>query len=122
MSYNDDNIFARILSGELPANKVFEDENVLAFHDIAELTPVHVLVIPKGKYLSLDDFVARASDVELVSYMRAIATVARLMGVSQTGYRLVSNTGKDANQEVMHFHSHIFGGKKLGSGVRKQGE
>ena len=122
MSYNDDNIFARILSGELPANKVFEDENVLAFHDIAELAPVHVLVIPKGKYLSLDDFVARASDVELVSYMRAIGTVARLMGVSQTGYRLVSNTGKDANQEVMHFHSHIFGGQKLGSGVRKQGE
>lgn len=122
MSYNDDNIFARILAGEIPANKVFEDENVLAFHDIAQLAPVHVLVIPKGKYLSLDDFVGRASDTELVSYMRALGTVARLMGVSQTGYRLVSNTGEDANQEVMHFHSHIFGGKRLGSRTVKERE
>lgn len=122
MRYDDKNIFARILAGEIPANKVFEDENVLAFHDIAQLTPVHVLVIPKGKYVSLDDFVARASDKELASYMRALGMVARRMGVSETGYRLVSNTGKDANQEVMHFHSHIFGGKRLGSGAVKQGE
>ena len=119
MTYDDLNIFARILAGEVPATKVYEDDHVLAFHDIAKLTPVHVLVIPKGRYISLDDFVAQASDEELASYMRALGSVARLTGVSRTGFRVVSNTGKDANQEVMHFHSHIFGGRRLGGGAER---
>ena len=117
MAYDETNIFAQILAGEVPATKVYEDDYVLAFHDIAKLTPVHVLVIPKGRYISLDDFVEQASDEELASYMRALGNVARLMGVSRTGFRVVSNTGQDANQEVMHFHSHIFGGRRLGGGA-----
>jgi len=117
MVYNNQNVFAQILRGQLEADKVYEDDHVLAFHDIAQLTPVHVLVIPKGKYVSLDDFVTRASDVEIASYMKALGKVAQLMGVVESGFRIVSNNGRDANQEVMHFHTHIFGGKRLGGGV-----
>ena len=117
MTYDSENIFARIIRGEIPADKVYEDDYVLAFHDIAKLTPIHVLIIPKMAYNSIDDFSERASDAELAAYVRAIGVVARELGVSQTGYRVVTNSGADANQEVMHFHSHIFGGRKLG-GVR----
>ena len=117
MTYDTENIFARIIRGEIAADKVYEDDYVLAFHDIAKLTPIHVLIIPKMAYNSIDDFSGRASDAELAAYMRAIGVVARELGVSQTGYRVVTNSGVDANQVVMHFHSHIFGGRKLG-GVR----
>ena len=120
MVYNKENVFAQILKGQLEADKVYEDEHVLAFHDIAQLTPVHVLVIPKGEYISLDDFVAQASDAELASYMKALGRVAKVMGVVGSGFRVVSNNGKDANQEVMHFHSHVFGGKRLGSGAERR--
>ncbi|MEE2694631.1 MAG: HIT domain-containing protein [Pseudomonadota bacterium] len=119
MGYDNQNVFAQILKGQLEADKVYEDDHVLAFHDIAKLTPVHVLVIPKGKYVSLDDFVAQASDLELASYMKAIGKVAGLMGVTGSGFRVVSNNGIDANQEVMHFHSHVFGGKRLGGGAQR---
>ena len=117
MTYDNTNVFARILKGEIAAEKVYEDEHVLAFHDIGKLTPVHVLVIPKGAYVSIDDFSERASDAELAAYIRAVGAVARKLGVAGTGYRVVTNCGADANQEVLHFHSHIFGGRKLG-GVR----
>ena len=117
MIYDAENIFARIIRGEIAADKVYEDDHVLAFHDIARLTPIHVLVIPKMAYNSIDDFSERASDAELAAYMRAIGVVAKELGVSRTGYRVVTNCGAHANQEVMHFHSHRFGGRKLG-GIR----
>ena len=119
MAYDDDNVFARILRGEIPADKVFEDEHVLAFNDIAHLAPVHVLVIPKGKYVNCDDFTANASDAEMAALMRAVGKVARDRGVVESGYRMVSNTGPEAGQEVPHFHIHIFGGRRLG-GLRRQ--
>ena len=119
MAYDEDNVFARILRGEIPADKVYEDEHVLAFNDIAHLAPVHVLVIPKGKYASCDDFTANASDAEMAALMRAVGRVARDHGVVESGYRMVSNTGPDAGQEVPHFHVHIFGGRRLG-GLRRQ--
>ncbi len=119
MVYDDDNVFARILRGEIPADKVYEDEHVLAFNDIAHLAPVHVLVIPKGKYVNCDDFTANASDAEMAALMRAVGKVARDHGVVESGYRMVSNTGPEAGQEVPHFHIHIFGGRRLG-GLRRQ--
>ncbi len=119
MAYDDDNVFARILRGEIPADKVYEDEHVLAFNDIAHLAPVHVLVIPKGKYVNCDDFTANASDAEMAALMRAVGKVARDHGVVESGYRMVSNTGPEAGQEVPHFHIHIFGGRRLG-GLRRQ--
>ena len=114
MGYDRNNVFARILRGELPCKKVFEDDHVLAFHDINPQTPVHVLVIPKGSYESSDDFGANASDAELAGFMRAISLVARQLGVDASGYRMLANHGVDANQEVPHFHVHIFGGRPLG--------
>ena len=117
MAYDTDNVFAKILRGEIPADKVYEDDHVLAFHDIAHLMPVHVLVIPKGPYVSMDDFSAQASDAEIAAFVRAVGKVARDMGVAEDGYRLVTNTGPHANQEVMHFHVHVFGGRQMG-GVR----
>jgi diadenosine tetraphosphate (Ap4A) HIT family hydrolase len=119
MAYDDDNVFAKILRGEIPADKVYEDEHVLAFNDIAHLAPVHILVIPKGKYVSCDDFTANASDAEMAALMRAVGTVARDRGVVETGYRMVSNSGPDAGQEVPHFHIHVFGGRRLG-GLKRQ--
>lgn len=119
MAYDDDNVFARILRGEIPAEKVYEDEHVLAFNDIAHLAPVHVLVIPKGKYVSMNDFAARASDAELAALTRAVGKIAAELGVAESGYRVVGNTGPDAGQEVPHFHMHIFGGRRLG-GLRRQ--
>ena len=112
--YDDDNVFAKILRGEIPADKVYENEHALAFHDIAHLAPVHVLVIPKGKYVSLDDFTARAGDAELAAFMRAVGHVARECGVTESGFRAVSNNGADGGQEVPHVHVHVVGGRKLG--------
>ena len=112
--YDDGNIFARILRGELPSNKVYEDEHVLAFHDINPLAPTHVLVIPKGAYVSWDDFSAKASDREIAALVRASGKIARDAGLVDSGYRLLANTGVNAGQEVPHLHLHIFAGRPLG--------
>jgi histidine triad (HIT) family protein len=113
-SYDEGNVFAKILRGELPANKVLETEHALAFHDINPLAPVHVLVIPKGAYVSWDDFSANASDAEMAGLTRAVGEVARMVGADTQGYRVLSNVGKRAGQEVPHFHVHVFGGAPLG--------
>jgi histidine triad (HIT) family protein len=112
--YDDSNIFARILRGELPANKVYEDEHVLAFHDINPLAPAHILVIPKGAYVSWDDFSAKASDAEIAAFVRATGRIARAAGLVQRGYRVLANTGPNSGQEVPHLHLHIFAGRPLG--------
>jgi len=112
--YDDQNIFAKILSGEIPCRKVFEDEWALAFDDINPQAPVHVLVIPKGAYVSWDDFSAKASDAEIAGFVRAVGHVGRELGLVEPGYRLLANIGMDAHQEVPHLHIHIFGGKPLG--------
>ena len=112
--YDDSNIFAKILSGEIPSKKVYEDEWALAFHDINPLAPVHILVIPKGPYVSWDDFSAKASDAELAGFVRAVGRVARDHQLVVQGYRLLANTGKRAGQEVPHLHVHVFGGQPLG--------
>jgi len=117
-AYDKDNIFARILRGEIPCNKVHEDEHTLAFHDINPQTPVHVLVIPKGEYVSMDDFPANASEAEIAGFVRAIGLVARQLGVVENGYRFLANNGADAHQEVPHLHVHIFGGKNLGRMIK----
>ena len=112
--YDDSNIFARILRGELPCKKVYEDEHALAFHDINPMAPVHILVIPKGAYVSWDDFSERASDTEIAGFTRAVGKVAREAGMVKQGYRLLANIGKRAGQEVPHLHIHLFGGQPLG--------
>lgn len=112
--YDDNNIFARILRGELPSNTVYEDDYVLAFHDINPLAPVHILVIPKGSYVSWDDFSDEASDAEIAAFTRAVGRVARDAGLVEQGYRVLANTGLRGGQEVPHLHMHIFGGTYLG--------
>ena len=112
--YDDSNIFARILRGEIPNRTVYEDEHVLAFHDINPLSPTHVLVIPKGAYVSWDDFSERASDGEIGAFVRAVGRIAREAGLVDPGYRLLANVGRDGGQEVPHLHVHIFGGRPLG--------
>jgi histidine triad (HIT) family protein len=113
-SYDDSNIFARILRGELPCGKVYEDEHVLAFHDINPLVPTHILVIPKGAYVSWDDFSERAPDHEIAAFTRAIGRIARDAGLVEPGYRVLANVGPNSGQEVPHLHAHIFGGRPLG--------
>lgn len=112
--YDEGNIFARILRGEIPANKVYEDEHALAFHDINPQAPTHILVIPKGPYVSWDDFSARASDAEIAGFVRAVGQVARAAGLVAPGYRLLANIGRDGHQEVPHLHVHVFAGRPLG--------
>ncbi|MBL4614535.1 MAG: histidine triad nucleotide-binding protein [Magnetovibrio sp.] len=114
MSYDKDNIFAKILRGEIPCDKVYEDDQILAFNDIGPQAPVHVLVIPKGAYVSQDDFNANASDAEIAGLWRAVSKIAGELGVAEPGYRTIQNTGSDGGQEVPHFHVHICGGRKLG--------
>ncbi|QHC35560.1 histidine triad nucleotide-binding protein [Komagataeibacter xylinus] len=114
-AYDPQNVFARILRGELPCRKVYEDEYALAFHDIAPKAPVHVLVIPKGAYISFADFSATASEADIAGFTRAVGKVARDLGLEAPGYRLVSNTGIEGGQEVPHFHVHLFGGRPLGA-------
>ena len=114
LPYDDSNIFARILRGELPSKTVYEDEYALAFHDINPQAPLHILVIPKGAYVSWDDFSARASDAEIAGFVRAVGQVARDAGIVAPGYRLLANIGPDSHQEVPHLHVHIFAGQKLG--------
>jgi len=112
--YDPDNIFAKILRGEIPCTKVYEDEHVLAFNDINPLSPTHVLVIPKGAYVSWDDFSAKASDEEVAAFVRAAGRIAREAGLVEPGYRLLANTGGHSGQEVPHLHLHIFAGRPLG--------
>ena len=112
--YDDQNIFAKILRDEIPSSRVYEDDYAIAFHDINPQAPTHILVIPRGRYVSWDDFSARASDAEIGGFVRAVGTVARAAGLVAPGYRLLANTGLDAHQEVPHLHVHIFAGRPLG--------
>lgn len=114
LPYDETNIFARILRGELPCQKVHEDEWALAFHDVAPQAPVHILVIPKGAYVSWDDFSERGSAEEVAGFVRAVGQVAREAGLVTRGYRLLANTGRNGGQEVGHLHVHLFGGGPLG--------
>ena len=112
--YDPDNTFAKILRGEIPCKTVFEDEWALAFHDIAPQAPVHILVIPKGEWVSWDDFSARAAMEEISGFVRAVGQVARENGLVEPGYRLLANLGGHGGQEVPHLHVHLFGGRPLG--------
>jgi diadenosine tetraphosphate (Ap4A) HIT family hydrolase len=112
--YDDGNIFARILRGEIPAKAVYEDAHALAFHDINPQAPVHILVIPKGPYVSWDDFSAHASEAEIAGFVRAVGHVARENKLVAPGYRLLANAGRHSGQEVPHLHVHLFGGRPLG--------
>jgi histidine triad (HIT) family protein len=113
--YDDNNIFAKILRGEIPSRKVYEDDHALAFHDINPQAPHHILVIPKGRYVSWDDFTAKASDGEIAGFVRAVGHVAREAGLVEPGYRLLANIGQHGHQEVPHLHVHIFGGRQFGA-------
>ena len=112
--YDDTNIFAKILRGEIPCGKVYEDDHALAFNDINPQAPTHILVIPKGRYVSWDDFSANAPDAEIAGFIRAVGHVARAAGLVEPGYRLLANIGQNGHQEVPHLHVHIFGGRALG--------
>ena len=118
MAYDRNNVFAKIIRGEIPCKKVYEDEHVLAFDDINPQTPTHVLVVPKGEYASFDDFSSQASETEIAAFMRAAGKIARDAGLVAPGYRILANTGPDAHQEVAHFHLHIFAGKDLGRMIK----
>jgi histidine triad (HIT) family protein len=118
MAYDNDNIFAKILRGEIPCDKVFENDHALAFKDIQPQAPIHVLVIPKGAYISMDDFSAHASDAEIGGFIRAVGQVARDLGVVDAGFRTLANNGPDAHQEVPHLHVHIFAGRDLGGMIK----
>ena len=113
LPYDDQNIFAKILRGEIPNRTVYEDDFALAFHDINPQAPTHVLVIPKGAYVCWDDFSAKASDAEIAGFVRAVGKVARDLGLVAPGYRLLANTGTDSHQEVPHLHVHLFAGQPL---------
>ena len=121
MQYDKNNIFAKILRGEIPCKKIYEDEYVLAFHDINPQKKIHALVIPKGEYMNLDDFSAKASEKEIIGLIKGISVVAKKIGVSDEvkggGYRSLVNVGTDGGQEVPHLHFHIFGGEKVGKMV-----
>jgi histidine triad (HIT) family protein len=119
MAYDPSNVFARILRGEIPCQKVHEDEFALAFHDINPLAPVHVLVIPKGAYVSMADFTAQASPEEIAGLFRAVGKVAEMLGLVEGGYRILANTGANAHQEVPHLHVHVFAGAPLGPMLRR---
>jgi histidine triad (HIT) family protein len=114
MAYDPQNIFARILRGEIPNRTVFEDDHVLAFHDINPQAPVHVLVIPKGSYENMAVFSAEASTEEQSALIRAVGEVARIMEVEEPGFRIISNNGPDGIQDVPHLHIHVLGGRRMG--------
>ena len=121
MSYDDSNIFAKILRGEIPSNKIYEDEFILSFHDINPQKKIHALVIPKGKYIDLDDFSEKASSDEIVGLIKGIKTVAKILKISSDGggkgYRALANIGEHGGQEVPHLHFHLFGGERVGKMV-----
>ena len=118
MTYDKNNIFAKILRGEIPCKKIYEDDHVLAFYDINPQKKIHALVIPKGEYINLDDFSSKASEKEIVGLIKGVGTVAKKLGISEVvkgkGYRSLVNVGEDGGQEVSHLHFHIFGGEKIG--------
>ncbi len=118
MDYDNQNVFAKILRGELPCDKVYENGHVLAFRDVRPQAPNHVLVIPKGAYVSMDDFSEHADDIEVIAFWRAVGDVARQLGAVTNGYRILANHGREAHQEVFHFHVHIFSGCDLGGMIR----
>ena len=121
MIYDDNNIFAKILRGEIPCNKIYEDNFVLSFHDISPQKKIHALVIPKGKYTDLDHFITKASSEEMIGLLKGINTVARKLGISINngqGYRALANIGEHGGQEVPHLHFHLFGGEKIGRMVQ----
>ncbi len=117
--YDENNIFAKILRGEIPCKKVYEDQHALAFHDINPHAPIHVLVIPKGKYVSYDDFSQKASAEEIAGLIRATGIVARQLGLETPGFRIVSNVGTDGEQSVLHLHIHVLAGRRLGQMVKR---
>ena len=119
MAYNPDNIFAKILRGEIPNDTVYEDDEVLAFRDVNPQAPVHVLVIPKGAYVSIDDFASGAAPEAVGRFFAAVRTIAHDLGLARPGYRVLANVGGDGGQEVAHFHVHILGGRPLGRMVAK---
>lgn len=114
MAYDANNVFAKILKGEIPCHRVYEDDQVLAFNDINPKAPTHVLVLPKGPYTSLLDFSVRASTEDIAAFFQTVAKIAELLNMHKNGFRLVTNTGSDGGQEVPHFHVHLLGGKQLG--------
>ena len=115
MTYTTDNVFAKILEGKIPCQKFYEDEFVLSFPDINPLTTVHLLVIPKGSYVSFNDFSQKASLEEMSGFFQAVGIIAKKAGVDTSGYRLITNHGRDSHQEVPHFHLHLLGGQPLGA-------
>lgn len=119
LPYDDDNIFAKILRGEIPAKTVYEDDWALAFEDIAPQARLHILVIPKGKYVSWDDFTVEASEAEIAGFVRAVGKVARDHGLVEPGYQLLVNLGQHGGQEIPHLHVHLFGGEPLGRMIAK---
>ena len=119
MVYDKQNIFAKILRNEIPCDKVYEDDYALAFRDINPQAPVHVLVITKGSYMNINDFSAKASDVEIAGYIRAVGNVGRKLGIVDSGFRTLANNGPDAHQEVPHFHTHILAGCELGQIIKR---
>ncbi len=112
-TYDTKNIFAKILNKEIPAKTIYENEYVLAFYDVAPKAPIHALIIPKNPYISYDDFAQRAAPEEIVALTKAVSHVANLLDLKEKGYRIISNIGKNAGQEIFHFHIHILGGEKL---------
>jgi len=118
MSYDESNIFAMIIRGEIPCDKVYEDDHVLAFRDINPQTPTHILIVPKGAYVSFADFSQKASPEEIAAFVRATGKIASEAGLDAAGYRILANHGADAHQEVPHFHLHLFGGKDLGRMIK----
>ena len=121
MNYDENNIFAKILRGEIPCKKIYEDDYVLSFHDINPQKKIHALVIPKGKYINLDDFSKNASEKEIIGFIRGISIVAKKLGISSDvsrGYRTLSNISEHGGQEVPHLHFHIFGGENVGKMVQ----
>jgi diadenosine tetraphosphate (Ap4A) HIT family hydrolase len=118
-SYDSSNVFAKILRNEIPCKKLYEDDHALAFHDVKPQAPVHILVIPKGPYVTYDDFIASASDEEIVAFQRALGKAINQADVVATGYRLIANCGVNAHQEVLHYHVHVLGGRDLGPMLEK---
>jgi len=114
MTYDKNNIFAKIIRGEVPSSKVYEDDKVLAFHDISKAAPTHVLVVPKGEYKNFTDFVTNASPEESTYFFKKVAAIAKDLKALDSGFRLITNSGSDADQTVEHFHIHILAGKKMG--------
>lgn len=115
ISYNPENVFAKILEGEIPTNKVYESDYILAFRDISPIAKEHILVIPKSNYVNFDEFITKAPNEEIIEYFRTIGNITRELDLDKTGYRIISNIGQDGNQTVMHFHVHIIGGEFLGN-------